>query len=463
MVDADDIVGRDVASLVGCELHVVVDGRAVAPGHRVVDGTRGAHVDTARTSVTLAVVDDVGTRTLVVDDGTVVERAALIEVDTAGLGIASVVADDGGGAEGVELRRGHEGGIVLLGRCHGIFAGRVADGQSAAHTGCRLGDIAVLHGAVVVDGSTAAIALHHTDARGLAGVDVAALHRAAAVHIDTAATHRGGTLLDDTVAQQGVLHHVGATAITRMVVGRRVARGGVASLDGTAVDAGFIGQTVEVAAHGLYLCLGVRRIVGSIDGDGAVGTEPDDMIRVEGERRVVVVVLLVVGEGDIRQRVVAREDGLVLEVPAAHRMLHVVLVDLQLVLCIGGIVLHKTLAGKGFLTLPLVGCLIAGESTEDVDTLGDAERGVEHRAVGIVGASARRHVGALGYIDIAQCPGLVLDGLVHLVDGSLQVVLRRGPGEAVVGEGTVLAVDVANLVGLCLHLCGQQQAETHEQ
>ena len=336
VVDGDDVGGLGIALLEGGKLHVVVHGRAVAPCHGVVDGASGADVDASGTSVATAVVDDVGTYAGVVDHGTVVERAALVEVGSAGLGGSGAVGNDGGHTEGAVLRgcRG-EGGVLAEGRRLGVVVGiaiGAADGHAGTDTRCALQDVAVLHAAVVVYTDGSSVALHHAHAGGLAGVDVAALDGAAAVEIDTAAALGGGATLDDAVAQQGVAHHVDAAAEAGVVVAAGDGAAGVALADGEAVDAGLTGQTLVVAGMGGVV-------------DGAVGAKPYDVVAVQREGGGVAPAGGVVGEGGGDDGVVAREDGLVLQVPAAHGVLDVVLFDELLVGTEGAVIGHDAIIG----------------------------------------------------------------------------------------------------------------------
>ena len=102
-----------------------------------------------------------------------------------------------------------------------------------------------------------------------------------------------------------MLHHIHApTEGVQVAVGRGASRG-VTVLDDTSVEAGAIDEGVGIEG---VVALGVLDI--------AVGSKPHHMVRVAGEARVVLLLVVVPFEGPHHGVVVAGEDRGVLEVVA---------------------------------------------------------------------------------------------------------------------------------------------------
>ena len=100
-------------------------------------------------------------------------------------------------------------------------------------------------GAAVVNAYTSAVALYDADTYRLAGMHEAEFYLTAAVRVDTSAAERSVATFDDTVLQVGVGDHVYASAVSRVVARRGIARGGVtrrddAAVEGSGVFVGFV-------------------------------------------------------------------------------------------------------------------------------------------------------------------------------------------------------------------------------
>ena len=108
MVHECAVVGQDLVVGLrvlpdGCELQVVVRLAAVTPEHRVVYQSAVTDIYATRTSVTTTVVHHIRSYTVVCQHRAVVERTALVQIDTATLGVRGVVADHTCGTERREV------------------------------------------------------------------------------------------------------------------------------------------------------------------------------------------------------------------------------------------------------------------------------------------------------------------------------------------------------------------------
>ena len=289
------------------KLDIIIHITAVAPEYGVENHTTVTDIDTARTSVTTAIIGYIQTTAVIRRDRSMVDGAAFNKVYTAAFGVSGVIIDYAGAGEGeimAHLRRIPRQDTRCQALRYRIFIRDVRNHQTTAATGCAVRDMAVVARSVIVDTNTAAVALKHTNTRSLASLDKAEIDISTAIAVDTSASHRSDAALHRTAAHAGITHHIYTAAIRRMLTHRCTLGRSATARYHASVQRCRVAQRTIVA---------LRTVVAGFE--HAVRRKPNDVERAGREGCVIASADGIEHKGRSRLCVVTREDRFVAEFP----------------------------------------------------------------------------------------------------------------------------------------------------
>ena len=310
----------------------------------------------------------------------------------------------------------------------------MADSQTATATRSAVGDMAMAYLAVIIDTCAAAVTLYHADTLRLTGMDIAEIYLSAAVQIHTAAAQRSVTFLYRTVAQLRVAYHIYTAAERHMLAQSGTTRGGVTARNDTAVQRGRMIQRLAVSRQTV-----IRRSI------SAVRSEPYYVVRTGGESHIISSANTVKLVGHFAGRVVSGQDGLVGKIPLSGYLVarsSTDTVDIRFVFAAFLAVRHDTVARLGFRRR-------FAETAIDMDSVVDLEGCIEHRSA-VCLRGFRRNIRTGSDIYRSGCQVVDFQIVAQIVDGVLDVVLRRRPTAAVIVIRTA-RTDITDRIRLRIH------------